>query len=129
MTLEISGNTRQTAHHHIPKRLNLQPHICKILTPHILLNYAKNSKAKCEILVPLAVSRDVCTASCDKRNVSSTDTNCNHSEPPTARSALCGSLPPPFCACPADLASAIISSTYSPPHAVTSRNECAALFA
>jgi hypothetical protein len=110
MTFEPSGTTRQTAHHHIPQRINIQHHNCKILTLHILLNYVKTATQKVKYLY-CWLSRDVHTASCDKRDVSSTDTNCSHSEPPTAPSALCGSLPAPFCACPADLAYALISST------------------
>ena len=46
MTFETSGTTRQTAHHHIRQRLNIQPHNCKILTPHILLNYVKTAAQK-----------------------------------------------------------------------------------
>ena len=77
------------------------------------MKFRKNSSARSEI-VYCWLSRDVRAASCDKRNVSSTDTNCSHSELPAAPSALCGSLPAPFCACPANLASAIISSIYCP---------------
>lgn len=43
MTYETPGTTRQRAHHHIPQRLDIQPHICKILTPHILLQYVQTA--------------------------------------------------------------------------------------
>jgi hypothetical protein len=88
--------------------LNRQLHNCKILT------LRENSSAKRDILLLLAVSRDVGSASRDKRDGSGSDSHCSHSVTPKAVSSLYCSLAAPFCACAADLTSEIISSMCCP---------------
>jgi hypothetical protein len=48
MTFETSGTTRQTAHHHILQRLNIQPDNS--------VKLRKNNSAKSEMFVLLAVT-------------------------------------------------------------------------